>query len=387
MTTRNTFTLILLVLVTLVTARPAWALSDKDVDTARAGIDRAIQYLRSTQNEDGSWTPKVGPAITAMVVAGMLDHPEIDRHDPVVKKALQYIFSKRRENGGFYDHILPNYNTSICLLALGRLAGDEKIDKMIHDAQQFVIGIQFQPGKKDQKGSPVDKDHPHYGGAGYAKYGRPDMSNTTIMLDGLFDSGLDCNDPAFKRAVEFISRCQGTAENEKYGDKIVNDGGFIYSLSGKEGEDIGEPTSPAGAEEVGGVSRLRTYGSMTYAGFKSYVYAQLDRDDPRVKAARRWIINNYNLDQNPGMPDPLKLSGYYYYLYVFSRAHQAWGEPTLTLPDGAQRDWAADLIVKLTELQNGDGSFVNKADRWMEGDRNLVTAYALLALQNTVKGK
>ena len=68
---------------------------------------------------------------------------------------------------------------------MGRLAGDPKIDKVIHDAQQFVIGNQFQEGKTDQAGHPVDKNHPHYGGAGYAEHGRPDMSNTSVMLDGL----------------------------------------------------------------------------------------------------------------------------------------------------------------------------------------------------------
>jgi hypothetical protein len=39
------------------------------------------------------------------------------------------------------------------------------------------------------------------------------------------------------------------------------------------------------------------------------------------------------------------------------------------------------LVTTLTGAQAEDGSWVNKAnDRWMEGNANLVTAYALLAL-------
>jgi len=36
-------------------------------------------------------------------------------------------------------------------------------------------------------------------------------------------------------------------------------------------------------------------------------------------------------------------------------------------------------------LQRPDGSWVNEADRWMEGDPNLVTAYSVIALQIATK--
>jgi len=46
---------------------------------------------------------------------------------------------------------------------------------------------------------------------------------------------------------------------------------------------------------------LRSYGSISYAGLLSYIYAQLKRDDPRVVAALDWLKANYTLDENPGM--------------------------------------------------------------------------------------
>jgi squalene-hopene/tetraprenyl-beta-curcumene cyclase len=247
----------------------------------------------------------------------------------------------------------------------------------------------------DPSGVKITETHPFYGGAGYGHSGRPDMSNTQIMLEGLYDSGLDCNDPAFKRAIVFITRCQGTAANKEFGDKIVPDGGFIYATS-KDKDHIGVPTTNAGEETVdipglGQQSRLRTYGSMTYAGFKSYLYAQLDRNDPRVTDAFGWIRRNYTLDQNPGLrnnpatPTDERLQGYFYYLLTFSRALDAWGEPSIKTADGKTHNWSNDLVDKLVSLQQKDGTWVNTADRWMEGDTNLTTAYAVLALEHAMK--
>jgi squalene-hopene/tetraprenyl-beta-curcumene cyclase len=75
----------------------------------------------------------------------------------------------------------------------------------------------------------------------------------------------------------------------------------------------------------------------------------------------------------------------YYYFVTFARALDAWGEEKIEVV-GANgemetRDWANDLIDRLSELQKEDGSFENVHDRWMEGDPVLVTAYALIALR------
>ena len=53
-----------------------------------------------------------------------------------------------------------------------------------------------------------------------------------------------------------------------------------------------------------------------------------------------------------------------------------------TLEDaaGQQHDWRRELTEKLASLQKSNGSWVNKAPRWYEGDPNLATAYAMLAL-------
>ena len=47
---------------------------------------------------------------------------------------------------------------------------------------------------------------------------------------------------------------------------------------------------------------------------------------------------------------------------------------------GQKHNWSADLVAALAKRQKPNGSWGNERDQWMEGDPNLVTGYALLAL-------
>jgi squalene-hopene/tetraprenyl-beta-curcumene cyclase len=208
------------------------------------------------------------------------------------------------------------------------------------------------------------------------------------------------DDPAFQRALEFLKRTQmiekapdGTVINPMPYAKGSRQGGFIYAVSENK-DKIGSGQSMAGEieetmDDGQKVSRLRAYGSMTYAGFKSLIYAQLPANDPRVVAAYDWIRRNYTLSENPGMGT----DGMYYYFVTFARGLTASAAlaagPTserviVTLKDGKpeERNWANDLIDRLGELQNEDGSFKSVDDRWMENNPELITAYALIALQH-----
>ncbi|MCE9590566.1 MAG: terpene cyclase/mutase family protein [Planctomycetes bacterium] len=379
-------TLVVMVCVMLAGALPVLALDKDRQDRAIAAAQKAVEYLKTKQGADGSWSPQPGPAITALVVRGLLMSPGFNAKDQSISLGVAYILSKARPDGGIHGGILENYNTAISLSALALVRDHPGVPEKIKAAQDYLRNLQW-AGQADPAGKPIDESHPFYGGAGYGREGRPDMSNTQIMLEGLADSGMDCKDPAFQRAMVFISRCQGSSTNKMYGARIANDGGFIYATS--QGKDkIGTLESKAGEVKMeDGTTRLATYGSMTYAGFKSYLYAQLPRDDSRVVEAFGWIQHNYTLDENPGLPraENKNMQGYYYYLLTFSRALDAWGQQTIKLSNGSERDWAADLIDKLTATQNPDGSWTNKADRWMEGDPTLTTAYALIAIEHALR--
>ncbi len=363
----------------------AAALDDAHAAKAEAAIDKAIAYLREAQNDQGAWTPRPGPAVTGLIVAGMLRSPDVDRADPTIDRALRYILDHQQPDGGFYDAYLKNYNTSICLMALGRVGDDPQVRAAVEQAHRFLRELQWDETKTGPSGQRLTRDHPYFGGAGYgdSKHGRPDGSNTNIMIAGLYDSGFDCTDPLVQRAAVYVSRLQGARTNDLLADKIVNDGGMIYATS-IDANNVGVPQTRIDDAQTERrkqgepyTTPLVTYGSMTYAGYMSYLYAQLDRTDPRVVAARAWISSHYTVDENPRMGQ----KSYYYYMHFLARALRANGERTIATSDGKAHDWANDVIDALVQRQREDGSWSNEVDRWMEDDPNIATAYALIALQ------
>lgn len=365
---------------------------------------RAIAFLRSKQDEKtGGWAvPPKGPsfpAITGLVVTGMLLQPGIDVNDASVSKGLDFILSKKQADGGIYDQILASYNTAICLSALAK-ADTPKAKAAIPGAQDFLRKLQYGEGavafeSHKESAEAVDTSHPFYGGVGYGRGQRPDLSNLNWVLQGLHDSGVPGDDVAFQRALVFLQRTQMMEEfkgfkiNDMDYAKGSTQGGFIYATAeekAKAGQ--GESKAPVIEETLTDgtrVSRLRAYGSMTYAGFKSYLYADLSHDDPRVLAALGWMKENYTLRENPG----IGMEGYYYYLVTLSRALQAFGEPILEVQEESGRmkrvDWREDLIRTLAEMQQDDGSFKSVNDRWMENDPVLITAYGLMAVGEAMR--
>jgi squalene-hopene/tetraprenyl-beta-curcumene cyclase len=267
----------------------------------------------------------------------------------------------------------------VALMTMAAMPQDPDLDKCIAAAQRYLKSNQWDENKVDPKGVRVDQTHAWYGGAGYGDgKSRPDLSNTQMMIEALHESGLPPDDITYKKALRFISRCQMLSmTNDQDFAKGVRDGGFIYS-SANEGE------SKALTETVDGRKVPRSYGSMTYAGFKSMLYAQVARDDPRVKAAWDWIRRYYTLDSNPNMPGAQSKQGLFYYYHVFAKALRAWGEPVVVDDKGSRHDWRTDLVAQLVKTQRQDGSWVNTADRWMESTPFLVTSYSLLAMQEAI---
>lgn len=384
------------VVVVVAASAPARAIDQERYTKARTMIDRAVAYLRSQQDEKtGGWAvnPKGPnfPAITGLVITGLIAEPAIDANDQVVRRGVEFMLSFRQPDGGIYDRVLPSYNTSMCLSALAKVNRPEAA-AAIEPAINFLRSLQW--SEEALEGSTetqrVSKDHPFYGGIGYGRGGRPDNSNLTFFVQAMHDAGLSCDDPAYQRALVFLTRTQmDDRVNDMPYAKGSRQGGFIYATGvDKDHAGEGESKGPDIEETLDDgtkISRLRAYGSMTYAAFKSLIYANLDRDDQRVRSAYNWIRSNYTVEENPGVGT----DGYYYYLISFGRALDAWGGSTITplRPDGSAapaRDWQNDLVDALAKLQNEDGSFKSIDDRWMENNPVLITAYSLIALQNAL---
>jgi squalene-hopene/tetraprenyl-beta-curcumene cyclase len=338
-----------------------------DAAAVREAIARGEKFLADKgQAADGSFSPAAGPAVTALVIAGLAKSgTPVDA--PVVRKGLDYLLGFRRDTGGIHtnDSAIGNYETAIALLALAACNKDGRFDKEIEGAEAFLKGLQWD---ESEGLTPADVN---YGGAGYGKKGRPDLSNTAFLIEALRNAGTDADDPAIQRALLFVSRTQnlpGPHNDQPHPEKNP-DGGFYYTPA-NGGE------SMAGTTPEGG---LRSYASMTYAGLKSMIFAGLDKDDPRVKAALEWLAKHYTFDENPGMGD----SGLYYYYHTMGKALDVLGDETFTDSKGTAHAWRDELADAVIGRQQADGSWVNANARWMENDPNLVTAYALMALAYT----
>ena len=326
-------------------------------------VAKAVNFLKPRQDNKGGWSTAREPGITALVVTALLRSKRVAPAEPTVTKALAYLEQFLSPGGGLADVPHANYATAIAIMAFHEANVAGKYDSAINSGQNFLKSKQWDESEgKDSKDA-------FYGGSGYGGgKSRPDLSNTAFFMEALRDTGLPADDPGLKKALVFVSRCQNFKSefnDQPYADK-VNDGGFIYSAA-NGGESF------AGKTENGG---LRSYAGMTYAGLKSMIHAGLKQDDPRVKAALEYITKNYSVDENPGMGQ----AGLFYYYQTFAKALALLGKPTLTDATGKVHDWRADLVGALAKRQSPEGSWINPADRFLEGDPNLVTSYGLLAL-------
>ena len=347
---------------------------------------KAVDYLLTQQDSDGAWIAKAGPAITAMAVKGLLQAGK-PLDDPAVVKGLAAIEKTHQADGGFYVDSNVTYNTAIVLSLLAKLPRDKYQDQ-IDKAQAFLKSIQSGAAvsPKDDKGAAVDAKHPWYGGWGYAGKGakRPDLSNTHFVIEALRDSGVPADDPTIQNALVFVTRCQAAEGNEQAWAKGQTNGGMIYSMKWNDklnvyGESFAPPSTDREGNEI-----LTTYGGMTYAGLKSFLYANLSKNDPRVKAVLRWVANNWTLEENPGMASK---QGLFYYYHTLATGLNALGEDVIPDNKGVNHDWRAEFEAKMKAIQNPDGSFKNtEKDRWMEDNPVLATTYVLLALEET-RGK
>jgi squalene-hopene/tetraprenyl-beta-curcumene cyclase len=339
------------------------AVDPAEIDRA---INRGIDFLRNRgQATDGSFSGETGAAVTGLCLRAILENRPLAGGDPVVKKGLAYLESMIQGDGGIYARgsQYRNYETSVAVGALLKANQDGRYDSVLARAEAFLKEIQWDEGEG------IESSDPAYGGAGYGKHQRPDLSNTSFMIEALHELGNDSEDEAIQKALQFVARTQnlpGQGNDTEHATK-VGDGGFYYTpAAGGQ--------SQAGELDGGG---LRSYGSMTYAGLKSMIYAGVSADDPRVVAAMQFIRRNYSLKDNPGMGQ----SGLFYYYHTFGKTLDAAGIEVLDDADGNPHPWREDLARTLIQTQQDDGSWVNGgSDRWMEGDRQLVTAYALLAL-------
>jgi len=303
-------------------------------------IERGLQWLRDTQNGDGSWSTYEGCKVgeTGLAVVAFLEKG-VEESGPTVSKAISYLLKTQLEDGS-WSKCRQTYETSCAILALA-LTGNEEYKDEIEKGVNALVQAQ--------------RKNPNcwcYGGWRYdvGDDGTADLSNTQFALLALDIGGLPKEDEVWQRAEQFVSRCQNT------------DGGLAY-----------QPGSGSS-------------GSMTGSGLWCLRLCGIPTTDGRIQNALDWFRAHFAYNTNPNKGDWL-----YYYLWSAAKPFH------LTTPDsesiGGLRNpegdgypeesanWYYDFAYHLVNTQNADGSWNGSSGRVA------CTSFALQVLQKAIPRK
>ena len=350
----------------------------------RHAIDRGLSWLESSQNSNGWWSTPDQPAVTSLALMAFQGEPtgRFHRNEPAfLSRSYAYLNSCIQPDGGIHRSNLVTYNTSISMMAL-LTSKKAEFEPTILRARRFLVGLQSDFGEKGKLDSPFD------GGIGYgSKYEHSDMGNTLQALEAIYyskyllrqDKSAEKPDANlnYASAIHFLQNCQNLPNYNKESwasDAPENKGGFVYYPGHSMAGSVTNATT-------GRVS-LRSYGSISYGGLLSYIYAEMDRQDPRVVAVFDWLRRNYTVQENPAMGE----QGLYYYYFTMTKALTLYGAKELELADGRKASWRKELSQRLLNLQRENGSWANSNARWWENDPVLVTSYVVQSLEMIERG-
>ncbi|MFH1421518.1 MAG: prenyltransferase/squalene oxidase repeat-containing protein [Planctomycetota bacterium] len=358
--------------------------ADKELlKTIKNTVTKGVEFLISKQQKDGSFGPSEhAVGITGLVISAIAncDNELREKYKNEISIGCKFLISKQQADGSIFDQNqgLIVYKTSVSIMALCN-ADKKTYADTIKKAVNYVV--------KSQYWSDIDASDVKYGGWGYddkKNTPRADLSNTQFALEALNSYNLPKDDSVWEKSTKFIGRCQQWTETNDIkipGVKILNDGGFTYGPADTRAQSKEKQIK----DEEGNII-FPSYASMTYAGFKSLLYANVKKSDSRVQAAWRWIREHYTLEENYGMgsrQEPASSQqGLYYFYRSFGKALLIWGERCIIDTNNVKHDWCKELVDKLISLQKADGLWINEADRWFESMPELVTSYALDALNS-----
>jgi len=336
----------------------------KEIDHS---VKLGLKWLYEKQEADGSWQHY--PGITALVLSAYLRaHPSVTDKEPVIANGFEFLKKCVKPDGSIFLDDMAHYNTAISLTAF-KDANDPAFAGIINNAEKYLMGEQI------DESNDKTPDSLYYGGVGYGGDDRPDLSNLQWAVEAMAIDDNKNLEPEkalspeekekmenkklfYNKALVFLAKCQNlkSVNPEAYSG---NDGGFIY-----------EP----GASKAGGTN---SYGSMTYAGLKSLIYAKVDKGDERVKAAYDWIRNNYSVQTAPKMGN----QGLFYYYQTMAKSLNAFGNDVIVDNLNVSHEWRNELANQLIKIQSPEGFWVNENGRWWENNPVLVTAYTILSLE------
>lgn len=272
-------------------------------DPIPADVERmylvGLNFLKTTQNDDGSWPDNGGkqPGVVGLAVLSVLAHGDDPNHGPyagMVERGIDFIIKSQRADNGYIGSSM--YNHGFATLALAEAYGmldNEKLGPALQKAVDLIVSSQARNSLGAWRYSPESRD--------------ADTTVSGAQVVALFaarNAGIAVPDEAFDKALKYYRQTQ------------CPDGGFGYTSA-----DQSSPPRSA-------------IGTLVFALAK-------EKDSQEFKAGLKY------LDQNT----QTEYSGYmHYFMYYVAQAlfhgdMQKW------------RNWNKVNIESQKSAQNADGSW------------------------------
>jgi squalene-hopene/tetraprenyl-beta-curcumene cyclase len=386
-----------------------------------------LRFLLSQQADDGAWRSQIygpfkdGGSLTPLALRTLFGVAPRDRLDSNrIVAGISYLVRMVRDDG-LIDSTsgnitYPVYTAANAVVVLSRSRNPRHLaarDAWLAELRrrQLVEQLGWQ------------RDDEAYGGWGYSSLlpkrpvsgkpatplDEPNLSATAFALEALRAAGSREDDPAFRKALRFVQRCQNfsndrdrdrkvregeapaeplsdharlggslTLPNRAILDREFDDGGFFFILH----DPIRNKAGGLG-RDASGSERFASYGSTTADGLRCLLACGLSTDDPRVAAARRWLRDHFAADSHPGgyATDREHVREGLFLYYARSMALALASMPATDDASRAEvRRIASALANELARRQRPDGSWSNPVVSVREDDPLVATPFALEAL-------
>ncbi|MBN2265397.1 MAG: hypothetical protein JW775_06235, partial [Candidatus Aminicenantes bacterium] len=237
-------------------------------DEVRQALGKALDFLASTQQEDGSWPghPIAGAGLSVMAFVG--GECAGKDHSARLRGGLSYLKSiftpgSRFPTGseeaaiqaGMFGPVSSKvmYEQAIATLAVIEACaalGDTSLEPMAEEAIGLIVRSQNTSRKPATLQGPIPSDSPYYGGWRYEPgYTDSDLSVSAwqiLTLKAAVNAGFSVPDPVFADAAKYVRALKGTDGSFGYdyptttGDSCARAGMGALSL-----QLCGQPQDPA----------------------------------------------------------------------------------------------------------------------------------------------
>jgi hypothetical protein len=273
----------------------------KVVQRVTAAVDRALAYLATRQQVDGSWTNN--QAVNAVALLAFLGRGHVPGRGPyreTLAKGKRFILASQRPTGLFVSPQSshgPMYEHALATLACAEMYGmdpDPELEDKLRRAVELIVKAQSPNG--GWRYQPVPGDH--------------DLSVSVMQIVALrAANNAEIPVPAgtIDKAVDYVKSC------------AAPQGGFSYQPHGGPGPEM----------SAAGILSLQLLGHY---------------DDPTVRRALEYLAKTQVRWDNSG------LRYFYYFHYYAVQGHYQAGEKYWN-------DWHPRVREMLLGRQNDDGSW------------------------------